>query len=133
MEVAGADVQIPVHTVCDVRGGEVVASEDLRHVRNPSVRFADHGLDALPPKVLDNAGHPFTVLCRRDQPDSFWEEGEGGIQEGERLGHRSRQVVEVHVPVAEVRPLLDQVAPMSGLAMMRAIRAWVRASALPKP
>jgi Uma2 family endonuclease len=37
------------------------------------------------------------------------------------------------LPVAEVLPLLDQVAPMTGRQMIRTIRDWVRANAVPKP
>ena len=37
------------------------------------------------------------------------------------------------LPVAGVLPLLDQVAPMTGRQMIRTIREWVRANALPKP
>jgi Uma2 family endonuclease len=36
------------------------------------------------------------------------------------------------LPVAKVLPLLDELAPLGGLAMTRALRAWVRANAMPK-
>jgi Uma2 family endonuclease len=36
------------------------------------------------------------------------------------------------LPVAEVLPLLDQLPPLTGRQMIRTIRDWVRANALPK-